>query len=172
MQIQTIQSRIYEVRGQKVMLDFDLAELYDVETRVLNQAVKRNVDLFPKDFMFKLTAEEWQSMSSQIVMTSSSRRPKIALPFVFTEHGVAMLSNVLKSKKARLASVTIVRAFIALKQLSLTHTGLKAQLKELENRYNKQFKDVYEAINYLLQKDKEEIAYKERRRIGFKRNEE
>jgi hypothetical protein len=147
MQIQTIQSRIYEVRCQKVMLDFDLAELYDVETRVLNQAVKRKVDLFPKDFMFKLTAEEWQSMSSQIVMTSSSRRPKIALPFVFTEHGVAMLSNVLKSKKARLASVTIVRAFIALKQFSLTHTGLKGQLKELENRYNKQFKDVYEAIN-------------------------
>jgi hypothetical protein len=101
MQLQIIQSKIYEVRGHKVMLDFDLAELYEVETRVLNQAVKRNIDIFPADFMFQLTLKEWESMSSQIVMTYPVKRPKAALPLAFTEHGVTMLSNVLKSKKSK-----------------------------------------------------------------------
>ena len=101
MQLQLIQKKIYELRGQKVMLDFDLAELYEVETRALNQAVKRNIDIFPSDFMFQLTKKEWKTMSSQIVMTSPLKRPKSALPLAFTEHGVTMLSNVLKSKKAR-----------------------------------------------------------------------
>jgi hypothetical protein len=94
MQLQVIQNRIYEVRGQKVMLDFHLAELYEVETRVLNQAVKRNSKRFPGDFMFQLTSAEWETMSSQIVMTSPRKRPKTALPLVFTEQGVAMLSGV------------------------------------------------------------------------------
>ena len=101
MQLQIIQSKIYEVRGQTVMLDFDLAELYEVETRALNQAVKRNSDLFPLDFMFQLTEVERASMSSQNVMTFPTKRPKSALPLAFTEHGVTMLANVLKSKKAR-----------------------------------------------------------------------
>ena len=101
MQLQLIQKKIYELRGQKVMLDFDLAELYEVETRALNHAVKRNIDIFPSDFMFQLTKKEWKTMSSQIVMTSPLKRPKSALPLAFTEHGVTMLSNVLKSKKAR-----------------------------------------------------------------------
>ena len=83
--LQLIQSKIYEIRGQKVMLDFDLAEMYEVETRVLNQAVKRNIERFPEDFMFQLTAEEWQNMSSQFVMTSRSKRPKTAMPLAFTE---------------------------------------------------------------------------------------
>lgn len=91
MNIQQIESKIFEIRGVKVMLDFDLAELYEVETRVLNQAVKRNVDLFPIDFHFQLNIEEWKLMSSQIVMTSN-KRPKSSIPFAFTEHGVAMLS--------------------------------------------------------------------------------
>ena len=170
MQLQIIQSKIYEVRGQTVMLDFDLAELYEVETRALNQAVKRNSDLFPLDFMFQLTEVERASMSSQNVMTFPTKRPKSALPLAFTEHGVTMLANVLKSKKARQTSVTIVRAFIALKQFALTHKELTAKLRELENKYNKQFKDVYEAINYLLKKDKEEAEHRERKRIGFKRH--
>lgn len=168
MQLQVIQSKIYEVRGQKVMLDFDLAELYEVETRVLNQAVKRNLDIFPDDFMFQLTKKEWEIMSSQFVMTYSIKRPKIAIPLAFTEHGVTMLANVLKSKKARQTSVAIVRAFIALKQFALTYKELAEKLKELENKYNKEFKDVYQAINYLLQKDKQEIKHKQRKRIGFK----
>ena len=159
MQLQVIQTKIYEVRGQKVMLDYDLAELYEVETRVLNQAVKRNIDIFPPDFMFQITINEWENMSSQFVMTSVNKRPKTALPNVFTEHGVTMLANILKSKKARQTSVAIVRAFIALKQFALTNTELSNKLKELENTYNKQFKDVYDAINYLLKKDKQEINH-------------
>ncbi len=168
MRLQVIQTKIYEVRGQKVMLDFDLAELYEVETRVLNQAVKRNNDIFPADFMFQITVSEWETMSSQFVMTSPNKRPKTALPFVFTEHGVTMLANVLKSKKARQTSVAIVRAFITLKQYALTNNELSSKLKELENTYNKQFKDVYEAINYLLQKDKQETNQKQRKQIGYK----
>jgi phage regulator Rha-like protein len=168
MHLQTIQTKIYELRGQKVMLDFDIAELYEVETRVLNQSVKRNADIFPVDFMFQITAKEWETMSSQFVMTSPSKRPKIALPYVFTEHGVTMLANVLKSKKARQTSVAIVRAFIALKQFALTNTELNKKLKELEDSYNQQFKDVYEAIDYLLQKDKLEINQKKRKQIGYK----
>jgi phage regulator Rha-like protein len=167
MQLQKIQTKIYEIRGQKVLFDFDLAELYEVETRVLNQAVKRNIDIFPSDFMFQLTESEWERMSSQIVMTSPNKRPKSALPFAFTEHGVTMLANVLKSKKARLTSIAIVRAFIALKQFISSYHELSEKLKELESKYNTQFKDVYEAINYLLQKDKIEINQKERKRIGF-----
>jgi hypothetical protein len=167
MQVQTIQKKIYEVRGYKVMFDFDLAELYEVETRVLKQAVKRNLDLFPEDFMFILKKKEINLMVSQIVIPSKSHFGG-AFPFVFTEQGVTMLANILKSKKARKTSVAIVRAFISLKQFALNHKDLTEKLKELEIRYNKQFKDVYEAINYLLSKDKQEIAQKERKRIGFK----
>ena len=87
-ELQLIQSKIYEIRGQKVMLDFDLAEMYEVETRVLNQAVKRNIERFPEDFMFQLAKDEWQNMSSQFVMTSRNKRPKTAIPLAFTEHGV------------------------------------------------------------------------------------
>jgi hypothetical protein len=168
MQLQVIQTKIYEVRGQKVIFDYDIAELYEVETRILNQAVKRNIDIFPQDFMFQITSKEWQDMSSQIVMTSVNKRPKTALPLVFTEHGVTMLANILKSKKARQTSIAIVRAFIALKQFALTNTELNNKLKELEGKYNKQFKDVYEAINYLLQKDKQETSQQGRKQIGYK----
>ncbi|HPS46011.1 MAG TPA: ORF6N domain-containing protein [Bacteroidales bacterium] len=168
MNLQVIQNKIYEVRAQKVMLDYDLAELYEVETRALNQAVKRNIDIFPDDFMFQLSKIEWENMSSQIVMTYPRKRPKTALPLAFTEHGVAMLANVLKSQKARKTSVAIVRAFIALKQYTLTHKDITDKLKELENKYNKQFKDVYEALNYLLNKDKIQKEQNERKRIGFK----
>ena len=93
MELAIIQSKIYDIRGVKVMLDFDLAEMYGVETRVMNQAVKRNLKRFPDDFMFQLTETEWKGISSQFVMTSRSKRPKSAIPFVFTEQGVAMLSS-------------------------------------------------------------------------------
>ena len=97
-EILTIQNKIYEIRGQRVMFDFDLSELYQVETRVLNQAVKRNVNRFPEDFMFRLSVDEWTSISSQFVMTSRTNRPKSALPFVFTEHGALMLASVYTKK--------------------------------------------------------------------------
>jgi hypothetical protein len=136
MELEIINQKIYTVRNVKIMLDRDLAELYEVETRVLNQAVKRNIELFPSDFMFQLNKEELENMSSQIVMTSKTKRPNSALPFAFTEHGVAMLSNVLKSKQARLISVEIVRAFIALKKFALSNQELILRLNEIEIKYN------------------------------------
>ena len=168
MQIDKIQTKIYEMRGQKVMLDFDLAELYEVETRALNQSVKRNIDIFPDDFMFQLTLTEWESNSSQFVMSSRKHRGNVYLPFAFTEHGVAMLANVLKSSKARQTSIAIVRAFITLKKFVLNYNELSEKLQNLESKYNKQFKDVYDAINFLLQKDNLDTQQKQRKQIGFK----
>jgi hypothetical protein len=172
MEIQIIQKKIYELRGRKVILDFDLAILYQVETRSLNQAVKRNIDIFPEDFMFQVSEEEWQFMSSHFVMTYPRKRPKSSLPLAFTEHGVTMLANVLRSRKARETSIAIVRAFIALKQFILNFKEISDKLKEMESKYNIQFKDIYEAINYLLQKNKQEIQQMERKRIGFKPSDE
>jgi hypothetical protein len=168
MQLPVIQRKIYEVRGLKVMLDFDLAELYEVETRVLNQSVRRNADIFPEDFVFQLSWAEWEIMSSQNVMTYPAKRPKTALPLAFTEYGVTMLANVLKSQKARQTSITIVRAFIALKQFAVNYREISEHIKVLETKYNKQFKDVYEAINFLLKKDKQNVNQNQRRRIDFK----
>ena len=150
-ELQLIQSKIYEIRGQKVMLDFDLAEMYKVETRVLNQAVKRNIERFPDDFMFQLTAEEWQNMSSQFVMTSRSKRPKTAMPLAFTEHGVVMLSSVLRSNIAIQTSILIVRAFVAIRQLianpPVDRVGeLEKQMKELKDYIEDVFAD-YNDIN-------------------------
>ena len=124
-----IQNLIYEVRGQKVMLDFDLARLYRVETKVLNQAVKRNAQRFPPDFMFQLSAEEVLNMRSQFV--TSSKRKLSAPPFAFTEQGVAMLSGVLKSDIAIEANIAIMRAFVQVRQYLLTAASFSSELKEL-----------------------------------------
>ena len=124
-----IQNLIYEVRGKRVMLDFDLARLYNVETRVLNQAVKRNIKRFPVDFMFQLTKDELDSMSSQFVMTS--KRPLSALPFAFTEQGVAMLSGVLRSDVASATNIAIMRAFVQVREYLLATSSVSAELKEL-----------------------------------------
>ena len=170
MELAIINQKIYTVRNVKIMLEKDLAALYEVETRALNQAVKRNIELFPSDFMFQLTKEELESMSSQIVMTSKTKRPNSALPFAFTEHGVAMLSNVLKSKQARLISVEIVRAFIALKKFALSNQELILRLNEIEIKYNQKFSDIHQALNYLIQKDKKSISQTQRDKIRFKSN--
>jgi hypothetical protein len=124
-----IQNLIYEVRGKRVMLDFDLARLYNVETRVLNQAVKRNIKRFPIDFMFQLTKDELDSMSSQFVMTS--KRPLSALPLAFTEQGVAMLSGVLRSDVAIATNIAIMRAFVQVREYLLATSSVSAELKEL-----------------------------------------
>ena len=116
-ELQLIQSKIYEIRGQKVMLDFDLAEMYEVETRVLNQAVKRNIERFPKNFMFQLTKEETLNWKSQIVMSNSIKMGMRRSPYAFTELGVAMLSSVLNSKAAIQVNMSIMRAFVAIRQL-------------------------------------------------------
>jgi hypothetical protein len=175
-----IENKIYEVRGQKVMLDFDLAALYEVETRALKQAVRRNIERFPKDFMFQLTKEEWQKLITICDNLPPASKFSPALPFAFTGQGVSMLSSVLRSKKAIQVNILIMRAFVFLRQYALSHKDLTDKLKELEGKYNKQFKDVYEAINYLLQKDRKETNkkieeenikenWKNRERIGFKK---
>ena len=189
-QLQVIQSKIYEIRGQKVMLDFDLAEMYQVETRVLNQAVKRNIERFPKDFMFQLTLEEWESISSQFVMTSRMKRPKSAMPLAFTEHGVVMLSSVLRSDIAIQTSVLIVRAFVAMRQLitaapQIDRVGqLDQQMKELKGYIEEVFADYndinddtrmqLELINQTLAElqTKKKLEEKPRRRIGFIQHDE
>jgi hypothetical protein len=184
MQLQLIQNRIYEVRGEKVMLDFDLAELYQVETRVFNQAVKRNIESFPKDFMFRLTAKEWESilisqnvtskrtisLTSQTVISSWGGRRK--LPYAFTEHGVAMLSSILKSAKARKMNIAVIRAFIALRKLVLQKdelAGLFKQLKDRVDEHDTQLRNIYDSIENLLEEKSNTTAWEERQRIGFKK---
>lgn len=170
MHLTKIQNKIYEVRGQNVMLDFDLAELYEVETRVLNQAVKRNAERFPERFMFRLTPKEWEAMRSQIVTASDQSKRNISTtPFAFTEHGVTMLASVLRSKKAIQTNIAIVEAFISLKEFVLNYKELSDKLKELESRYDKNFKDIYQAINFLIEKENQSAYQKERTKIGFKK---
>ena len=179
MELKTIQSRIYEIRGLNVMLDFDLAALYEATTKALNQAVKRNLTRFPPDFMFQLTENEWDTLSStirnekvnrsQIVTSSQRHRSKYFLPYAFTEQGVAMLSGVLNSEKAIKMNIAIMRAFVFIRQYALTHRDLTDKLNALEQRYNQQFNDIYEALNFLIRKDQLEINQKSRKQIGFKK---
>jgi len=179
-----IQNKIYFIRGQRVMIDRDLAEIYGVETRVLNQAVKRNIERFPEDFMFQLTESEWQYMSSQFVMTSKSKRPKSALPLVFTEHGVTMLSSVLRSNTAIQINIQIVRAFVAIRnlvsvkpadrisELQTDLNQLKAYIEEVFTDYNdinEETRMQIELINQSLAElhtDRKQLD-KPRKRIGF-----
>jgi hypothetical protein len=191
--IRSIQNRIYELRGNRVMLDFDLAALYEVETRVLNQAVKRNMERFPEDFMFQLTKLEYESiqfqinsagqvMSSQIVMADSSsqfvmidiprNRTGKYLPFAFTEQGVAMLSGVLHSKRAIGMNIAIMRAFVEIRRIALLQTDLKGQLKEIQQRigeHDVQLSQIYDAIENLLDEKAAQRKWEERDRIGFKK---
>ncbi len=148
------------------MLDFDLAEMYQVETRVLKQAVRRNIERFPKDFMFQITKEEFENLTSQSV--TSSHGGLRYMPFAFTEQGVAMLSSVLRSKIAIEISISIIRAFVYIRQYALTHKDLTEKLNEIEKKYNKQFNDISEALNYLLKKDQQENTQKQRKPIGYK----
>ena len=167
-EIQLIENKIYEIRGQKIMLDFDLADLYEVETKRINEAVRRNTERFPERFMFRLSQEEWEMMRSQIATASNQRKRNVGItPFAFTEHGVTMLASVLKSKKAIQMNIVIVEAFIALKEFALNYRELSLKIKQLEEKYDQQFVDITEAINYLLQKDKIEVQQQQRKRIGF-----
>lgn len=161
MELEVIQNKIFEIRGFKVMLDFDLALLYDVETKVFKQAVRRNINRFPKDFMFELTEIEFNSLRSQIV--TSNRGGIRYMPFAFTEQGIAMLSSVLNSEKAIEINISIIRAFVTIRQFSLTYTELKSRIEEIES----QFPDIYKALNYLVDKDKKTAT--ERNKIGYKK---
>lgn len=185
MGIPYIRSRIFEIRNQKVILDYDLAGLYEVETRILNQAVKRNIDRFPEDFMFRLTPAEWHTMRSQIVIAYAEttenqlvekeavhkKRNKAVIPYAFTEHGVAMLSSVLRNEKAVQMNIAIVRAFVALKKEMQLTPEITAQLQELHERlgeHDVQLNSIYNAIEDLLDEKQEEKSWEDRERIGFK----
>ena len=161
-----IKSKIFEIRGHKVMLDVDLAEMYEVETKVFNQSVKRNIQRFPSDFMFTLTQKEFQGLRSQIV--TSNRGGTRYLPNVFTEQGVAMLSSILNSEKAIEVNIAIIRTFVLVKQSVLDYKDLSENLKKLERKSNKNFKEIYIALDYLITKKQEEETLKNRKRIGFK----
>lgn len=149
------------------MLDFNLAELYGTETRILKQAVRRNIERFPFDFMFRLTDSEIDQLVSQNVIPSKSHFGG-ALPFAFTEQGIAMLASVLNSQKAIQVNISIVRAFVLLRQHLAGYKDLKERIEALENEMKIKFKDIHQAMNYLLQKDKQEVEQKDRKRIGFK----
>jgi len=145
-----IESSILLIRGHKVMLDADLAELYGVETRALLQAVSRNQKRFPKDFMFQMSKEEYELLRSQIVISKKGRGGRRYLPYVFTEQGVAMLSSVLRSERAAQVNIEIMRAFVRLRELVATHKDLARKLEALEKRYDAQFKVVFDAIRELM----------------------
>ncbi len=170
MELIIIQNKIYDFRGHKVLLDFDLAQLYQVQTKVLNQAVKRNISRFPRDFMFKLSEQEWNSLRSQIVTLEPIQKGKHTkyLPFAFTEQGIAMLSGVLNSSIAIEVNINIMRTFVMIRQYALTHLDLNLKLKELENKFDVQFKDVFEAINFLFKEGKQKEITKNRKKIGYK----
>ena len=159
-----IEKAILSIRGEKVMLDSDLAELYGVETKVLNQAVKRNIARFPADFMFQLTQEEHDDLvrlRSQFVTLKRGEHRKY-LPYAFTEHGALMLVNVLNSERAAQTSVQVVRAFVRLRQMLASNAELARKLAALENKYDAQFKVVFDAIRQLMSP-----PAKPKREIGF-----
>ena len=166
MQLSVIQNKIYEYRGQKVILDFDLAEMYEVETKVLKQAIKRNSQRFPADFMFVLTQKEFQSLRSQIV--TSKRGGTRYLPFAFTEQGVAMLSSVLNSDKAIAVNIAIIRTFVLLRQVALNYSELAEKIKKLEKKYNSNFNEIFKALDYLVAEKQQQEDFKNRKQIGFK----
>jgi phage regulator Rha-like protein len=172
MEVSIIQNKIYEARGQRVMLDFDLSALYGVETKVLNQAVKRNLARFPADFMFRLNKKEWESLRSQIVTLEKGKgQHSKYLPFAFTEHGVTMLASVLKSPKAVKMNISIVRAFIALRQISSKYKELIDQIEDLKTTvgsHSTQLNQIYDALENLLEEKTEQKTWEQREPIGFK----
>lgn len=154
---------ICEIRNQKVILDFDLALLYETETRVLKQAVKRNMNRFPIDFMFELTDIEIENLVSQNVIPSKSKLGG-AKPFAFTEQGVAMLSSVLNNEKAIAINIAIMRSFVSLRKFALTYNELTKRLTEIEN----QFPEIYDALNFLMESNNRSVEQNERKTIGYK----
>jgi len=161
MELQIIHEKIFTIRGARVMLDYDLAVLYETENRLLKRAVRRNQDRFPDDFMFQITKKEWQEVVPN--WDNLPERFSPVTPFAFTEQGVAMLSSVLHSKKAIEVNIAIMRAFVLLRQHLTDYKELKEQIERLEREMNIKFEDINQALNYLLS------PKYERKPIGFKR---
>ena len=162
--VERIERAIFLIRGHKVMLDADLAELYGVSVGRLNEAVKRNRNRFPDDFMFQLTKHEFEDLKSQFAISSSGWGGRRHPPYAFTEQGVAMLSSVLRSKRAIRVNIEIMRAFVRLRQILASHKELAHKLDELEKKYDAQFKVVFDAIRELMMP----AELPPRRRIGFR----
>lgn len=163
--IERIEKAIYLIRREKVMLDQDLALLYEVETKMLNRAVKRNLNRFPPDFMFQLTPDEADLLRYQIGTSKKGRGGRRYLPYAFTEQGVAMLSSVLNSERAVLVNIEIMRAFVRLRQMLTSNVELSSRLDELESKYDRQFKVVFDAIRALMSppvRDHKEIGFRSR----------
>jgi hypothetical protein len=168
---EAIVSKIYVIRGKKVMIDRDLAELYDVETRVLNQAVRRNEKRFPEDFMFQMSKEEMENWKSQIVISNNEKMGLRKSPLVFTEQGVAMLSSVLNSERAIMVNIQIIRVFTKLRELLTTHKEILQKLEQLERKDIEQDEKIMLIFDYLKQLEKvkqKELEQKNRPKIGFK----
>lgn len=170
MELQIIQNKIFEVRGCRVMIDFHLAELYQVENRTLKQAVRRNMERFPSDFMFELTKIEWQEVITNCDNLPETVKFSPALPFAFTEQGVAMLSSVLKGQTAIEINISIMRAFVALRQYALGYAELSQRLESFMLETNMQFNEVYQALTELA--SVRELEDKPRKRVGYVQDEE
>lgn len=164
--VEIIESKIFFIRGYKVMLDSDLANLYQVETKVLNQAVKRNIKRFPEDFMFQLTDDEWEVMRSQFVTSKEGKGGRRFNPYVFTQEGIAMLSSVLNSERAIMVNIQIMRTFVKLNKMLTSNEELKQKIEELETKYDQQFAIVFEAIRQLIEAPEEP-----RKPLGFRTEE-
>ena len=167
MEIEHIKNSILEIRGLKVILDFELAKMYQVETKRLKESVRRNSRRFPVDFMFELTQDEWTNLRSQIATSSwgGKRYP----PFAFTEQGIAMLSSVLNSEVAIDVNISIMRAFVMMRQWAMNHQELSEKLTALEQQYGQKFKDIEQVLNYLIQKDQKTIQQACRKQVGYKK---
>ena len=167
MELTAIKNSIHEIRGKRVILDYELAKMYKVETRVLKQAVRRNTDRFPEDFMFELSEVEMKNLTSQIVMSSwgGTRHGT----FAFTEQGIAMLSSVLKSKLAIQINISIMRAFVMMRQWSLTYHELAERLEELERSHGQRIDGIEQVLNYFIQKDKQSAQQRQRKQVGYKK---
>lgn len=164
--LEIITNKIHIIRNQKVMLDYDLATLYEVETKRLKEAVKRNIERFPEDFMFELTENELKSLRSQFASLDNGRGKHTKyLPFAFTEQGVAMLSGVLKSEKAIKINIAIMRTFVILRNSLLNLEEITSKVKEIEN----QFPEIYKILNYLMNKEDLKTEQKDRPKIGYKK---
>ena len=150
-----IKSRIYSIRAKEVMLDKDLAELYQVETRTLNQAVKRNIERFPEDFMFQLTKKEYENLISQFVTSSSEQHGGVRkMPYVFTEQGLYMLATVLRSEVAVQVNISIIRTFTKMREFSMHYNALARQIIELEKKHNKKFREVFSRLDDIVKETK------------------
>ncbi|HSW63664.1 MAG TPA: ORF6N domain-containing protein [Dissulfurispiraceae bacterium] len=162
---EVIETKILVIRGRKVMLDRDLAALYGVETKALNQAIKRNQERFPDDFMFQLSMDEFESLRSQFV--TSKRGGQRYIPYVFTENGVAMLSSVLNSDRAIQVNIQIMRTFSRLREMLATHKDLQRKIEDMEQKYDERFTVIFDAIKRLLHEPE-----KQKKRVGFLREKE